>query len=40
MAFTVVMAMLMLNLTMPVMLPLITCCLIVLLTIVLDDIYN
>ncbi len=40
MAFTVVMAMLMLNLSMPVMLPLLGCCLIILLTIVFDDIYG
>jgi hypothetical protein len=38
MAFTVVMAMLMLNLTVPVMLPLIACGLVILLTIALEDI--
>jgi hypothetical protein len=40
MAFTVVMAMFMLNLTMPVMLPVVVCCLIILLTIVLDELYS
>jgi hypothetical protein len=40
MAFTVVMAMLMLNLSMPVMLPLLVCGLVILLTIVFESMYG